>query len=111
MADIVPPPTNEPQQDRPPKFRGTWADPAIEALEKCRERRRRVLAHPDLAAKLCEPPLRLARPEVWTGYIPGPRVPTLGGEKPNKSPIRRQLLDIVRAVAERETQLQEPEAP
>lgn len=68
-------------------------------------RRARVLAQPDLARLLCEPPLSMPTPEMWTGYIPPAEVPQLGEfrpYKPNTSPIRRQLIEVCNLVAERE---------
>lgn len=37
------------------------------------ERRRAVLAHADLAERLCEHPLNYKRPDQWTGFIPPDR--------------------------------------
>lgn len=82
-----------------PRRSGSWDDIAREVREKCAERRARVLAHPDIAKRLCDLPMRYPSPEFWTGYIPGP---TRGDDRPNNSPIRRQLLSIVQAVYERE---------
>lgn len=65
-----------------------WAKPGGTA----RQRRAALLAHPHIAAKLCDPPLRLARPEQWNGYIPPATMPD--GE-PNTSPIREQLVALV----------------
>lgn len=75
-------------------------------------RRERVLKQPDLARLLCEPPLSLPTPEMWTGYIPPAEVPNnseFRPYKPNKSPIRRQLIEVCNLVAERESA--EAEAP
>lgn len=66
--------------------------------EKCQARRTRVLAHPDIAARLCLPPFELTKPEYWNGYIP----PQYHMGKPNNSPVRKQLLDICWAVQKRE---------
>ncbi len=54
------------------------------------ERRRAVLAHADLAERLCEEPLSFARPDQWTGYIP----PAVWQGTPNTSPRRRALVEI-----------------
>lgn len=43
---------------------------AAETHRRTQARRARVLAHPDLAARLCEPPLSYARPDQWNGYVP-----------------------------------------
>lgn len=86
----------------PFKLRGTWIDTALTEANKARERRARVLAHPDLAGRLCDPPMRLSSPEVWTGHVPPARVDILGSSRPNNSPNRRQIIEVLRAVAERE---------
>lgn len=93
MADIVPPTT---------PIRGTWGDPVEQEQQKCRDRRRRVLAHPDIAIRLTHPPMRYPSPEMWTGFIPPALISSGAGDKPNKSPIRKQLIAIVQAVADRE---------
>jgi hypothetical protein len=62
------------------------------------EDRKRVLKHPDLAARLCEPPLGFSRPEQWMGYIP----PDTCGQQLNLSPCRDALLAIATAAYERE---------
>lgn len=54
------------------------------------ERRRAVLAHSDLAARLCEDPLNYVRAEQWTGFIP----PEMFNQTPNTSPRRLALVDI-----------------
>lgn len=54
------------------------------------ERRRAVLAHADLAERLCEDPLNYARPDQWTGFIP----PAMWNQQPNTSPRRRALVEI-----------------
>ncbi|GAA1455202.1 hypothetical protein GCM10009602_68850 [Nocardiopsis tropica] len=54
------------------------------------ERRRAVLAHPDLAARLCEAPLGYSSPDRWTGYIP----PEMWQQLPNRSPRRLALVEI-----------------
>ncbi len=53
-------------------------------------RRSAVLAHPDLAARLCQPPLNYKRPEQWNGYMPPE---TCDGEY-NESPQRAALIQI-----------------
>jgi hypothetical protein len=55
-----------------------------------------VLAHPDLAAQLLQKPLALERADQWTGYLPG----DLWDGRPNRSPVREQLAELV-AEAER----------
>jgi len=61
-----------------------------EAGAACRERRAAVLAHPDLAARLCQPPIGYARPDQWNGYIP----PATWREQHNDSP-RRAALEVL----------------
>lgn len=43
---------------------------AAKAKASCRERRGAVLRYPDLAARLCQPPLNFRRPDNWNGFIP-----------------------------------------
>jgi hypothetical protein len=75
-------------------------------------RRARVLAHPDLAERLTEPPLGLRDPVQWSGWIPPRTMPEQAcaacrsarsdprrcrdpHRAPlNQSPIRRQLVSI-----------------
>jgi hypothetical protein len=93
------------------------------------QRRASVLAHPDLAARLTQPPLNYARPDQWNGYIPPATVDlgesealrTVGiggrgeqvvrfnqlgrrtrGEQENDAPERAALLDISREAWERD---------
>ncbi len=85
-----------------------------DARRAAAERRRRVLAYPDLAERLTKRPLGFARPELWTGYVPpatgfwGPvRDPRPGSGEPrhkvpNDSPAFFALCELGRAVAERE---------
>lgn len=66
-------------------------------------RRALVLAYPDLAKRLCDPPYSASRPENWSGYIPGP----LGAENSrgvvsmNTSSVRAQLSALVAEAAHR----------
>jgi hypothetical protein len=54
-----------------PGPRQEWmARVGAETSRRCRIRRERVLAHPDLAAALCRPPLGFAQPQMWTGFVP-----------------------------------------
>lgn len=80
-----------------------WQSAAKLALEERQENRRLVLAYPDIAAKLCAPPIGYARPEQWTGYIP-PRFDAerIDGVTPiNTTPRRTALLELLEAAAER----------
>lgn len=79
---------------------GGWDQFVEEERAKCRDRRDRVLAHPDIAKRLCERPLSLSTPEVWSGYVP----PYMWRDQVNNSPVRAQLMEILHAVAEREKQ-------
>lgn len=67
------------------------------ALAENARRRALVLKHPDLAARLTEPPLRHTLPEHWTGYIPPSHdAPSVGGYQPiNTSPARAALAAIL----------------
>lgn len=56
-----------------------------------RSPREAVLAYPDLAQRLTEPPLGYETPAQWTGYIP----PAEWGGKENDSRRRRALVEIV----------------
>jgi hypothetical protein len=78
------------------------------ALAENARRRALVLRHPDLAARLTEPPLRHTLPEHWTGYIPPSHdAPSVGGYQPiNTAPCRPALLALV-AEAEARTASQQ----
>ncbi len=85
-----------------------------EARRAADERRRRVLAHSDLAQRLTQQPLNFSSPEKWNGYVPpatgfwGPVSDPRPGsgepryEVPNDSPCYYALCELGRAVAERE---------
>jgi hypothetical protein len=62
-----------------------------------KRRRALVLRYPELAARLCEPPIRHTTPEHWTGYIPPAYdAPALGGAEPiNTSPARAALVALL----------------
>lgn len=68
-----------------------------------RERRALVLAYPDIAKRLCEPPMNLSHPEAWNGFVPGRWLPEDedGRIRPNTSPIRAQLLASLAEAAEK----------
>lgn len=70
---------------------------AAEARQACRRRRGLVLAHPDLAARLCKQPIGYAQPEQWTGYIP----PETWNGQHNNTPRRAALLALVEAAEQR----------
>lgn len=50
-----------------------------------------VLAYPDLAERLTQPPLDYAKPEQWGGFVP----PEYFNQQPNGSPRRAALVEIV----------------
>lgn len=73
------------------------------AREQRIEQRKLVMRYPDIAARLCSAPLKYAKPEQWTGYIP----PAYDGEREdgttpvNTSPVRVQLMALLEEAAER----------
>lgn len=75
-----------------------------EAHAENARRRALVLKHPDLAARLCEPPIRHTTPEHWTGYVPPAHdAPGVGGDLPlNTSPARAALAALVTEAEARE---------
>jgi hypothetical protein len=94
----------------PPDWRTQWQAAAADAAQLCAERRERVLAHPDLAQRLTEPPLEYTRttpggkqrpaPELWNGFVP-PR--TFNGAL-NDSPQRAALVAICEEAQARESE-------
>ncbi len=56
-----------------------------------------VLSHPDLAAKLCDPPLSYTKPSHWNGFVP----PDMFNGKRNSSPYREALAAIVAEAMDR----------
>lgn len=83
-----------------PDVRVQVTEETAEFKSRIQARRDRVLAHPDIAAKLCQPPLSATAPQFWSGYVP----PAYHMGKPNDSPVRKQLLAICNEVAERENE-------
>lgn len=81
-----------------PGQRRAVAQAAQEAASRARDRKARVKAHPDLAARLCRA-LGYTRFEQWSGFVPPARD---AGGRLNTSPVRVELLAILRAVADRE---------
>lgn len=79
-----------------------------EALARARRdnslRVQRVLRHPDLAARLCQPPLPWTSPEHWNGFVPPRFLPSdaSGNVRPNDSPERAVLMEICTEAARRE---------
>ena len=80
------------------RIHGMWAVALKEARERQAANRIAVLRHPDLAARLTEPPLSYAKPEQWNGGIPPE---TFGGER-NDSGRRAALVELVEDAARRE---------
>ena len=75
---------------------------AATARATAKELRSLVLSYPDLAARLTEPPIGYKRADQWTGYVPPAFDADVGGVvKPNRSPIRAALLEIVTEAAAR----------
>ncbi len=94
-----------------------YREAARDAAERDKRRRARVLTHPDIAKHLTAFPLRFSTPEAWSGYVPPgtgdygpqpaqpkPEWPAWSVERSNNSPFRVALMDILRAVAEREAE-------
>jgi hypothetical protein len=65
---------------------------------RSRERRERVLKHPDLAELLTRPEVGYARPDQWTGYVP----PEMWNDSRNDSPRRAALVAIATEAMNRE---------
>jgi hypothetical protein len=84
-------------------WRKLYTQIAAQEAENNRRNRELVLRYPDIAAKLCHPPLHLSRPGNWNGSLPGPYLPetTRGVFPPNRSPVRAQLISIINEAAER----------
>lgn len=55
---------------RAPRWGHLWRTKVAEAHDVAQARRRRVLAHPDLAAALTRWPVGYDRAEDWRGYVP-----------------------------------------
>lgn len=70
------------------------------ASDEREHRRRLVLRHPDLAARLTQPPLPYTSPEHWGGHL---GADTWTG-RPNTSPQRTALLEIVAEAEQRATE-------
>lgn len=91
-------PTRQPISEPANVGPGPSASLVARAREANRQRRARVLAHPDLAARLTQPPLSYKQPEQWSGYVP----PEQYGGSHNDSQRRTALVEIMREVADRE---------
>jgi hypothetical protein len=75
-------------------FRHLWEGAIGESKALSAERKRLVLAHPDLAAALTEPPIDMQSPLEWSGWLPVER--DQYGD-PNTSP---RAMALARVVAE-----------
>lgn len=81
-----------------------WKQAITAAKRDAKARRERVLRYPDIAAKLTQPPLNLADPTMWNGYIPPRTLPGRDDEpydKSNDSPVRQQLVAIAAEALQR----------
>lgn len=89
-----------------------WRTAARDAAKQTAEQRKLILAYPDIAARLCNPPLGYARPDQWTGYIPPAydRENAIGVTPLNDSPRRAALMELLEAAAEREDAQRRPPA-
>lgn len=68
-------------------------------------RRALVLRNPDVAARLCAPPLSYASPEQWNGFIPPA---TLSSGAINTTPVRTALLALVTEAEQATTRRHRP---
>jgi hypothetical protein len=69
-----------------------------EGRAKAAERKALVLKYPDLAARLCNPPLNYKRPDQWSGAIP----PETWNGVVNDSPLRPVILELLAEAEARE---------
>jgi hypothetical protein len=88
------PPPKLPDAGIAERGRAAVADAVRSARAEHKARRDRVLSFPDLAARLCRPPLPFTRPQHWNGFVP-PRLgqdcerellhsPAIDGGRPNQ---------------------------
>lgn len=87
-----------------PGIGALWRDALAKEQRENYLRIRRVLKHPDLAARLCQPPLPWSSPAQWNGFVP-PRFLAAdagGNVRPNDSPERAALVEICTEAARRE---------
>lgn len=89
---------------------GGWSQPIREAAEAAAARRARVLAHPDIARRLTDPPLCYRNPEAWNGHVPPATIEGPAGPVRNTSRMRLALISILTATQERERELAEEAA-
>lgn len=77
----------------PARWQGMWRGALAGAQAANAARRDLVLGQPEVAARLCDPPLGYAHPGQWSGFVP----PELWGGARNDAPERAALLAIVEA--------------
>lgn len=75
-----------------------------QVLEQQAARRARVLAQPDLAKRLTQPPFTYEFPEQWGGYIPPKTIERQGRVVENPSPQRKALIALLNDVLAAEQQ-------
>lgn len=97
VARIMPPKHAEPGAYA--DVRRLWAPALKDAQNRMAARKAAVLAHPDLAARLTEPPLGFAKPEQWRGNV-GPDTWN-GGH--NDAARREALAELVAEAVRRDT--------
>lgn len=90
-----------------------WQTVVDAEVARCRARRDRVLAHPDLAMRLTQQPINFAHPEQWNGYIAPAQIERGGQMIDNPSPVRRALIQLCNDVlaAERDRAINPPDDP
>jgi len=84
-----------------PDQRRALAVAASEASQRAHNRFVRVRAYPDLAERL-RVSMGYVRFDQWNGFVPPARDPD---GRPNNSPVRLELVAILRAVADREQEV------
>jgi hypothetical protein len=79
-----------------PSQRRVWAHCLTVGHETAEHNRRLILAHPDLAQRLCEL-YGMDRPERWSGYVPPGigHITEKGRALINRSPYRAALLELL----------------
>jgi len=104
---VPPPPDNV--AANPHEWRKRVSAAGLEAPLLADQRRDLVLRYPDIAAKLTAPPLKLADPRQWSGFIPaGDHEGPNGARIPNHSPLRAQLVAVFNEACERADAQQSP---
>ena len=78
-------------------------DAANAAHRQTTEQHKLVMRYPDIAARLCNPPLRFKTPSQWHGYVPPAydREREDGTAPLNTSPFRAALMALLEEAAER----------